>query len=210
MRSAGALARLAPLLAGVAILGACVFRQSRHAQTFVLDAIVPPSSQSAATPAAVLGVLRVTVPGWLDRPQITGRGAQGQVVTDEYARWGEPVAKGIQRVVAENLAALLPDRRLVTAPFAPGVAVHQRVELTIVEAARQSDGSVLVTARWAVLDAGGAPVAQGRSSHSARPMAAGPGGTVSGSNEALAALSRDIADAVRSLPAPEPSPSSLR
>ena len=188
-----------------------MFRQSRHAQTFVLDAIVPPASHAEApAPTAVLGVLKVAVPAWLDRPQITGRGASGQVVADEYARWGEPVAKGIQRVVAENLAALLPDRRLVTAPFSPNVPVHQRVELTIVEAARQADGAVLVTARWAVLEAGGASLAQGRSSHSARPTAAGAPGAVSGSNEALAALSRDIADAVRALPAPEPTPSPLR
>lgn len=191
------------------ILGGCVFRQSRHAQTFVLDAIVPPGSPSSA-PAAVLGVQRVTVPGWLDRPQITGRGTQGQVVADEYARWGEPVAKGIQRVVAENLAALLPERRLVMAPFAPNVPVPQRVDLTIVEAARQADGSVLVTARWALLAAGDAPLVQARSSHSARPTAAGASGTVAASNEALAALSREIAQAVRSLPAPEPAASPLR
>lgn len=204
-------ALIAPVLAGVAALGGCVFGHSRQAQTFVLDAMVPPGSASPApAPEAVLGVLRVTVPAWLDRPQITGRGANGQVVADEYARWGEPIAKGIQRVVAENLAALLPERRLVTAPFAPSVPVDLRLELTVDEAARQADGSVLVTARWAVLAPGGVSLAQGRSSHSARPAAPGAAGVVSGSNEGLAALSRDIAGAVRSLPAPQPNASSLR
>jgi uncharacterized lipoprotein YmbA len=202
--------RLFAVLAAVALSG-CVFGKSKHARTFVLDAIVPPEGPaSAQTAERVLGVQRVTVPGWLDRPQITGRGASGEVVADEYARWGEPVAKGIQRVVAENLAALLPDRRLVTAPFAPSVPVQERLDLTIVEAARQPDGSVLVTARWAVLGAGGTPLAQGRSSHSARPSTVGPAGAVAGSNEALAALSREIAQAVRSLPAPSPEPSALR
>jgi uncharacterized protein len=203
------LRRLVPALAAVLALAGCVFRQSRHAQTFVLDAIVPASAGNGP-PAAetVLGVLKVTVPGWLDRPQITGRARSGEVVADEYARWGEPIGKGIQRVVAENLAALLPERRLVTAPFSPSVPVHQRLELTIDEAARQADGSVRVTARWAVLAPGGVPLAQGRSSHSAQ-AAPGASGVVSGSNEALAALSRDIADAVRALPAP-PSAASSR
>jgi uncharacterized lipoprotein YmbA len=191
-------------------LGAC-FGKSRHAQTYVLDAVVPPGAESGAPAAeSVLGVLRVTVPAWLDRPQITGRGVGGQVVADEYARWGEPIAKGIQRVVAANLAALLPDRRLVTAPFAPSVSVDLRLDLTIDEAARQEDGSVRVAARWAVLAPGGVPLAQGRSSHSAHPAAPGAAGVVSGSNEALAALSRDIADAVRALPPPPPAASSMR
>ncbi len=201
--------RATALLATLALAGC--FGKSRHAQTYVLDATIAPAAASGA-PAAetVLGVQKVTVPGWLDRPQITGRGTSGQVVADEYARWGEPIAKGIQRVVAENLAALLPDRRLVTAPFAPSVPVDLRLELTIDEAARQADGAVRVAARWAVLAPGGVPLAQGRSSHDARPAAPGAAGVVSGSNEALAALSRDIADAVRALPPPPPAASSLR
>jgi uncharacterized lipoprotein YmbA len=197
--------RMAIVAVAAVAAGGCVLGQSKHAQTFVLDAIVPPPGPSPA-PDAVLGVLRVAVPGWIDRPQITGRGASGQVVADEYARWGEPLARGIQRVMAENLAALLPGRRLVTAPFVPGVTVAERLELTIVEAARQADGSVLVTARWVVLAPGGTPLAQGRSSHAAHPAAPGASGVVAGTNEALAALSRDIADALRALPPPSPSP----
>jgi uncharacterized lipoprotein YmbA len=202
--------RLRTLPIAVALaLGGCVFGKSKHAQTYVLDAIVPPAAASGA-PETVLGVLKVTVPGWIDRPQITGRGSSGEVVADEYARWGEPIARGIQRVVAENLAALLPERRLVTAPFAPSVPVDLRLELTIDEAARQTDGSVRVAARWAVLAPGGVSLAQGRSSHSARPSAPGAAGVVSGSNEALAALSREIAEAVRTLPALQPAASAVR
>lgn len=200
--------RATALLAALTLPGC--FGKSRHAQTYVLDAVATPGATGTPAAETVLGVLKVTVPAWLDRPQITGRGLSGQVVADEYARWGEPIAKGIQRVVAENLAALLPERRLVTAPFAPSVPVDLRLELTIDEAARQTDGSVRVAARWAVLAPGGVPLAQGRSSHSARPAAPGAAGVVSGSNEALAALSREIADAVRALPAPQPAASSVR
>jgi hypothetical protein len=43
---------------------------------------------------------------------------------------------------------------------------------------------------------------QRRSSHRAHPTAAGPEGAVTGVNEAIAELSREIADAVRALPLP--------
>jgi uncharacterized lipoprotein YmbA len=76
------------------------------------------------------------------------------------------------------------------------------VDLNITEAARQVDGSVLVEARWAVLGPKGETLVQRRSSHRASPTAAGPAGAVAGASEALAALSRDIADALRALPVP--------
>jgi uncharacterized lipoprotein YmbA len=138
----------------------------------------------------------------IDRPQITGRSSTGQIQTDEFARWGEPVAKGIQRIVAENLAALLPTRRIVIAPFPPNQVVHHRVDITLTEAARQADGSVLVEARWALLGPRGATLLQRRSSHRAHPTAAGAAGAVTGASEAIAELSREIAGALRALPLP--------
>jgi uncharacterized lipoprotein YmbA len=69
----------------------------------------------------------VDVPDWLARPQVTGRAASGEVVSDELSRWGEPLARGVQRVVAENLASLLPARRVLAAPFPPRESVDQRV-----------------------------------------------------------------------------------
>jgi len=198
---ARALAVLVSTLAAAVLLGGCVLKRSKPAQTYVLDPLAAPGSAAPReTPLGVVGVLKVTVPGWIDRPQVTGRAASGQVVADESARWGEPIGRGIQRVVAENLAALLPDRRVVAAPFAPSMAVDRRVDLGITEAARQADGSVLVEARWAVLGPRGETLVQHRSSHRASPAAPGPAGAVTGASEALAGLSRDIAEALRALP----------
>jgi hypothetical protein len=199
------LAAVALALAAPALLGGCVLKRSKQALTYVLD---PVEAQRAAAPlaapVAVVGVLKVTVPGWIDRPQVAGRGVSGQIVTDDYAMWGEPVARGIQRVVAENLAALLPDRRVVRIPFPPGPPIDQRLDVTLTEAARQPDGSVLVEARWAAIGPKGEVLVQRRSAHRASPTALGPTGAVAGLSEGLGALSREIADALRALPARPP------
>jgi len=199
------LTALAPIVVAAAVLSSgCVLKRSKGAQIYVLDAITPAGVDAATlreTPLSVVGVLRVTVPGWIDRPEITRRAEGGEIVADEFARWGEPIGRGIQRVLTENLAALLPEHRVVAAPFAPGVAVDHRVDITITEATRQADGSVLVEARFALIGAKGTLVQQ-RSSHRARAAVAGSGGAVTGANEALAGLSRDIADALRALPPP--------
>lgn len=205
MRARRLLTFIAPLLAAAILSSGCVLKRSKGAQIYVLDAIAPAVADAATlrgAPLAVVGVLRVTVPGWIDRPEITRRAEGGEILADDFARWGEPIGRGIQRVLSENLATLLPDRRVVTAPFMPSLVVHHRVDVTITEATRQADGTVLVEARYALVGPKGETLVQQRSSHRTRGAAAGSGGAVTGANEALAALSRDIADALRALRGP--------
>jgi len=179
-------------------------KRSKLSHSYALDPL--PAEAAAAAPASitgpVVGIERVTVPGWLDRMQVTGRATSGAIVSDDYSRWAEPLPRGVQRVVAESLVVLLPDRRVVTAPFSPRDTVEQRVELTLVEAGRQADGRVLVEARWDVIGATGDVLARRRSTHRSSPTAVGAAGAVAGLNGALAELSREIAEVLRTLPAP--------
>jgi len=195
------LAALALLVAAGPAAG-CL-KRSAVARTFILDPL--PSAEAERpplAPVALIGVERVDVPDWLDRPQVTGRSAGGEVVADEFSRWGEPLPRGVQRVVAENLVALLPDRRVVTSPFSPRDRVDHFVHVSVVEAARQADGSVLLECRWTVQARDGLVLARHRSSYRAKPTAPGAAGAVAGINEALASLSRELADVLRAQPLP--------
>lgn len=193
--------RVAALAIVFSASAGCVMRNSQVAQLYVLDAVAAAAPSAAGTPGTALGVSRVAVPDWLERPEITARAANGAIVPDELARWGEPIGRAIQRVIAENLAALLPDRLVSRAPFAARQALDHRLEVEVTEAARQGDGTVLVDARWVILDRDGTVLAQRRSSHRAGP-ANDAATTVRALNEALAALSGEIAQAVRALPPP--------
>lgn len=203
------LAVLAPIIVATVFSSGCVLKRSKGAQIYVLDSITAAGAGAATlreAPLSLVGVLKVTVPGWIDRPEITRRAEGGEIVADEFARWGEPIGRGIQRVLTENLATLLPEHRVVAAPFAPSLAVHHRVDVTITEATRQADGTVLVEARFAWLGSKGETLVQRRSSHRARAARVGSGQTsgetAAATSEALAGLSRDIAEALRALPAP--------
>lgn len=190
------------VLAAAMTGGACLLKRSPVSRTFVLDPIEEARSAEGrpVTAGAVAGVAKVSVPDWLDRPFLVVHAAGGEIVPDEFSRWGEPLTRGIQRVLTENLAALLPDRRVVAAPFEPRQTVNHRVEVTILDATRRTDGSVLVEARWDVVGARGEALARRRFSRQVTPTAPGAPGLVAGVNEALAALSREIADALRALP----------
>lgn len=194
MRARAVVACLALLPAG------CVLKHSASARLYVLQAVArEPAAATGDAPRGVLGVQRVSVPAWMDRPEITARTGRGEIVPDPLARWGEPITRGIQRVVTENLAVLLPERYLVAAPFAVSRAVDQRLDLAITEGARQADDSVLLEARWAILGPDGAVLVQRRSSYRTAVVATTEA-TVSATSEALALLSGEIAAAVRGLP----------
>lgn len=188
-------------MACLALLPAgCVLKHSASARLYVLQAMArEPAAANGGAPRGVLGVQRVSVPAWMDRPEITVRTGRGEIVPDPLARWGEPITRGIQRVVTENLAALLPERHLVAAPFAASPAVDHRLDLAITEGARQADDTVLLDARWAILGPDGAVLVQRRSSHRTGVVATAEG-IVSATSESLALLSGEIAAAVRGLP----------
>jgi len=197
------LALVVTCLAATVVLSGCMLKRSPVPRTYVLD---PTEAKNAAQPSAqavaVIGVAKVGVPSWLDSPTVMAHAAGGEIVADELSRWGEPLARGAQRVLAENLAALLPDRRVLAEPFPPRQTIDYRVEVTIADATRQVDGSVLVEARWEFVGGTREALVRRRSSHRARPTTAGAQGEVAAVNEALAALCREIADAVRTLPPP--------
>jgi uncharacterized lipoprotein YmbA len=91
-----------PALCGLVLLGGC-FKRSKISETYVLDPVAardaaPPSQ----TPEAVVGVLRVAVPGWIDRPQVTERTSTGQIHANEFARWGEPADLAVAGKIAQQ------------------------------------------------------------------------------------------------------------
>lgn len=188
--------------AAVAFSG-CLLKRSPASRTYVLEPIDVRNAGAASGPVvALVGVAKVSVPDWLDRPHVLARAANGEIVADDFSRWGEPLPRGMQRVLAENLATLLPDRRILVEPVPPRLAVDYRLEVTVVDIARQSDGSVFVKTRWDVLGGKSDALVRRRSSDRGRVAAAGAQSVVAGVNEALATLSREMAEAIRALPLP--------
>jgi hypothetical protein len=71
--------------------------------------IAAPPEASDARPNPVVIVLdEVRLPEWLDRPQMTVQAGTGSLRVDESHRWGEPLAAGVERLIAAQLRAAQP------------------------------------------------------------------------------------------------------
>ena len=189
-------ARWLPVLSvAVALLGttACIGgRASPPTQHYVLSPAIEAPSGGTASPAAplVVGVGPVSLPAYLDRPQLVIRSAPDRIDVTEFAQWGEPLHDAVTRVVTINLARLLPDSRIVRFPWRSTEAVRYQVVLNIGEMDGPADGSIALDARWRVLDRSGRELAA-RVTRLREPGSAGT--TAAAMSRALGALSRDIA-----------------
>jgi uncharacterized lipoprotein YmbA len=183
------------LLVVVAALGtaACIGgRASPATRHHVLSPAIeapPRDGASAVTATRVIGVGPVTVPAYLDRPQIVMRPAPDTIAVMEFEQWGEPLRDGVMRVLAVNLARLLPDSLVVVFPWRSTEKVRYQV---IVEIAQMDGpaGSIALDARWRVADPSGSEVA---ARVSRVTESAGSGTAAAAVSRALGALSREIA-----------------
>lgn len=201
---------LAVLALGLAAsLGGCVtLKRTPEARFFVLRSLVEPSPapEVPATPGLV-GVLPVLLPGHLERPQLVTWSGPGELRIDEFLRWAEPLDTGIQRVVEENLDALLPAHRLVRGPWPASTPLRCRVRLELARVGPQDNGEVQLGGRWALLPVRSErPYVARTVNLRRRPGPTGsatapdPAASVEALNELLADLSREIAAAIHALP----------
>ena len=86
---------------------------------FLLTPMSEKEVAGSADPAASvsLGVGPFLLPPYLERPQMARRTAVNEVVFSAADRWAEPLDKGFQRILGENLAAALDTPRIVLFPW---------------------------------------------------------------------------------------------
>jgi uncharacterized lipoprotein YmbA len=151
-----------------------------------------------------IGVGSVTLPPYLDRPQIVTRASQAQLHLAEPDQWAASLQDAVARVLAENLSLLMPTARVVLHPWSRTTVIDQQVLLEVTRFDRMMGGEAVLVARWSLLGAAGQELTMRKARFSA--PAGGPDyeATVTAMGRALEALSRDIAATVQSLAQPAP------
>ena len=201
-----ALAALAA--AGLVASPACVsLKRTPEARFFVLRSLAEPPAEGPGASPPLVGLLPVALPGYLDRPQLITWVAPGELRIDEYLRWAEPLDAGLARTLAANLDALLPQSRIILSPWPAAARPRCRVRVELQRFGPQASGEVVLEGRYALLPSGGERplVARPVSLKRGAPGAAAPGDSapagVEAMSELVADLARDIAAAIRALPA---------
>lgn len=184
----------------LALLAGCIGR-GLVTQEYVLTAMTANPGDGSHLPATgdvVVGVGPIELPGYLRRPQIMTREARNELRSSDANRWAGELESDVARVLAQNLALLIPSHSVSTFPWMNPTELDYRVSLRIDRFERGPDGNVSLEAGWTVMAGRGAHVLTARRSDIHQPTAdRGYSAVVNSMSDALAELSREIATAIR-------------
>ncbi|QFY45072.1 membrane integrity-associated transporter subunit PqiC [Candidatus Methylospira mobilis] len=189
--------RLIPLCSFLLLLAGC-FGKSPAPDFYLLEPLAEtgatPRTQQARRP--VIALSPVSLPKYVDRTQIVQATARNSYQLNETQRWAEPLSDNIDRVLAENLARLVPAD--VVSPNSSSLArqAEIRIQITIVEFHVTPEQSALLRAQWSIRD--GDKIAESRQSEYRIPASSSDYRLmVNALNGCIDRLSRDVADAAR-------------
>ncbi len=190
---------LCPLLLALAGCG-----RTETARFYTLHALTdarPERLASASGEDIAVGLGPVQLPAYLDRPQIVTRKNPNEVGFAEFHRWAGPLAADVSRILAENLSLLLDTNDVALYPWRSTTPIDYRIEIDILRMDGRPGDRITLHSRWAIFSSDRGREWAARTSTLSEPVNGnGYEALVAAQSRALAALSREIAEAVEGLP----------
>jgi len=186
------------LVASLLGLGACASTPSRF---YILNTL-PASEATPATAAErgpVIGVGPITLPKYLDRPQIVTRASRNQLTLGEFDRWAESLQENFSSVLVENLALLIPTDHILLNSWPGSATPEYQVRVEVRHFDGWLGGESTLIARWSILDQGERELVSQKVHLNAPAGGRDYEAMVVAMNQLLETLSRDIATAIQRL-----------
>ena len=182
-------------------LGGCA--STPPSRFYMLETIsgIPASQGTAALDQPIsIGLGPVTLPDYVDRPQIVTRTSQNTFQLAEFDRWAEPLSSNVSRTLAENLTFLLPNDSVAPYPWPGSIEVTYQVVVDVYRFDGILGEKALLEAQWSVLaKKGKKALIQKRSTFVEPADGSSFGNLVSAQSRALESLSREIALTIQGL-----------
>lgn len=169
---------------------------------FLLTPMSEKEVAGSADPAASvsLGVGPFLLPPYLERPQMARRTAANEVVFSAADRWAEPLDKGFQRILGENLAAALDTPRIVLFPWYK-TPLRWQVKGEVLRFEADQGGEVVLQCIWTLYDPTADRYETTRHADLRRPVDVGDADAVAAALSALLGdLAEEVAKAIRAAP----------
>jgi uncharacterized protein len=165
------------------------------------------SLPTASTPTSrePLVAVAVSIPEYLDRPDIVERTSANEVKPDYSAQWGENLATTATRALAGNLEEMVPSDDVSMLPSSRGGSFDYLVNLNLTRFESDEHGVSTLAGRWSIADRNGVERAAGRVQRSENATGPGYDAMAAAMSRNLAAVSVEIAQALQRLPPPSES-----
>ena len=182
-------------LSGLLVLAGC----GRSPQTtfYTLTPLVSEVTTPRLTGPGI-AIALVTLPELVDRPQLVVPDGGTRVAILETHRWAEPLKSAIPRLLADNISRLMGTDRVSAYPQHAAINADYRLFVDI-QRFELAGSTVVVDALWEIRNAKGSKPVTGRSKLVEPVGSADYEAVVAGYSRAIATLSKEIAQSLRSL-----------
>ena len=116
-------------------------------QYYRLDSPAVPDATTSGLPT---GIGPVSIPAYIDRPELVFESATGELQVPEGHRWSGPVKDEITRVLTAGIQAQKPRTPVLAYPWSPGTDLARRIPVSITELTARSGVGVTLSATWEI------------------------------------------------------------
>ncbi len=201
------LKRTTPIVALLLTIAACTILPPQKDDTryFVLNS-EPAQVGPAANHRITVGLGPVTIPKYLDRPEVVTRLSDTEFKLSDTDRWGEPLGANVSRVLAADLSGQGANLEVVQMPWPRKSKFDYRVSIDFQRLETNLDGQVQVRAAWSIRNGSDNDLMQTGSSSMSLPSAANdPKAAARAMSQGVAQVASDIAQCLQRFSAPKPS-----
>ena len=164
--------------------------------------LTPLAAAQTGSGSLAVGLGQVKLPAYLFNTSLAVRKGTNEVEYLDSALWAERLDASFQRVLAADLAVVLPTQQVRLSAW-QGDDVAAEVYVTIEQFDVDNGGQGVLVARWRILSPGGEKVMNSGGSRLSRqgpPPDGGASGAVATLSELVADLSRQLAQALKDTP----------
>jgi uncharacterized protein len=173
---------------------------------YTLSSLSGPAKDKAEQPlnqGLTIGLGPIRFPDYLDRPGIVTRSSGNTLRIAEFDLWAGSLKVDFSRVLSENLSILLETDKLFQYPYLGVIPIDIRILLSLNRFEGSPGGEVSLDAVWVILEGPDKKEGLSQRSRIAEPVnGSNYQALVAAQSRAVERLSREIAMAIQSLPAP--------
>ena len=148
---------IALVVAFTVVAGGCsvLSPQEDRSRYFVLMPVAASDSLSSSDVASsgrplTVGLGPITIPHYLERPEVVTRLNDTELALSDTDRWGEPLDASVSRILAQDLSSDLPTIQILAFPWSKRTQIDYRISVDFRHLERMADGKVEVQAAWTV------------------------------------------------------------
>jgi uncharacterized lipoprotein YmbA len=185
----------------LAALSAC--GTSQPTKYYLLSAGAPDTARLSTQRELTIGVGPIILPPYLDRREMVSRSSSNELNVAIYHQWAEPLQENFSRVIGEDLGRRLATDRIVRLPLKrslrKALVIDYQVAIAVRKFEKEADGSVVLNARWTIMDNDKQELVLRRSEYTQVPAAEDYAAQAAAQSQVLGRLSEEIAAAVLQL-----------